>query len=164
MSEVTGILRQELYPLGFSFVDPHCKLIAEYIGTELNELFLVSAQGNVVNTIKAFNDVFLPLTDYPVLKVYKLNESIVDPLSNIFRTNFNIVYSVAYNLSSKTTDLGAVIGKEIARLVHVLSFRDGLQLDHGSAVSVDYDEMIDLENAVYSYVTVNCTFLTGPIC
>ena len=158
---MSGILRETIYPIGYDFTDEHCRAIADYLTTELNELFLTAVGANVVKTAIPFNNIFIPLSDFPVLKVYKTEEVAIDPLSNIFLTAFQISYALAYNTASKTSDLGAVVGKEIVRLLYVYSFRDGLQLDTTVPVTADYDELIDGSDAIYSYVNVSCKFLTS---
>jgi hypothetical protein len=158
---MSGILRETIYPVGFDFIDPHCKLLVEYLTTELNELLFNAVGTNVVKTPIPFNNIFIPLSDFPALKVYKTDEVAIDPLSNIFMTSFQISYILAYNTTQKTSDLGAIVGKEISRLLHVFSFREGLQLDTTSPVTIDYDELIDSSEAVYSYVNVSCKFLTS---
>ena len=157
---MTQILDRPTYPVGYDFIDDDCKNLGEYLANEVNETFAVALDGNAIKTFKPFNDIFIPITDFPVLKVYKSNETSLDFLSNIADTEFTISYSLAYTQASKTADVSVIVAKELVRLLKVYSFRNGMQLQHDVPITVQYDELIDTENTVYTYATIKCNFLT----
>jgi hypothetical protein len=156
------ILDVPVYPVGYDFIDDDCRELGEYLANEVNQTFADALGGNAIKTFKPFNDVFIPITDFPVLKVYKSKEVSLDFLSNIANTEFTISYSLAYTQSAKTADVGVIVAKELTRLLKVYSYRNGLQLDHDTPITVQYDELIDTENTVYTYATIKCNFLTIP--
>ena len=157
---MTQILDRPNYPSGFDFIDIDCKRLGEYLANEVNETFSTALGYNIIKTLKPFNDIFIPLTDFPVLKVYKSSEQALDFLSNIADTQFTISYSLAYTQAAKTADLSVIVGRELVRLLKVYSFRGGLQLQQDVPITIEYDELIDSDNTVYTYATIKCNFLT----
>jgi hypothetical protein len=151
-----------LFPTNFSFVDPDCKFLAERIYCDLNTTFQLALGGNIVRTLRTFNDNFIPLQEFPILKVYKDAEEELDLNSDILSTKFIISYALAFVQAPKIGDVSTFVSKEIRRILKNLSETDRIQIDWNSGLSIDYEDFIDPKNVVYKYTTIRVFIFTSP--
>lgn len=148
------LLDKPLYPQGMDFVDEDCKFIAEYLYAGLNDTFYNSLRTNIVKTVRYFNDLFIPVTDFPVLKVYKIAIEDSIHLNPQAVTKFNISYALAYTQRTKIASVGSYVADEIARLLKNASYSEMFQLDDASGIQTNFQDFISPENVIYKYVNV----------
>lgn len=160
------LIDKPIYPYQFDFIDPDCKFIAEYLYKEVNETFYSSLRSNIIKTYRTWNDIAIPLTDFPVLKVYTTDEEISenDPYTS---TGFNIVYALAFTSKPKVGDVSRFVTREIIRnLVNasILDVTDEgqvlFQVDWSKQIRVDYETLVSPENTIYRYATISCSLFT----
>lgn len=152
--DIDLLLPEPNYDEEFDFVDKECKYIANYLYEGLNNIFYKALKTNVIKTVRYFNDPFIPLTDFPVLKVYKkgYTEDIYMTPQN--STTFVISYALAYTQRSKIASIGSYVANEIVRLLKNASYNEQLQLDTDQNIQVEFEDFINPDNVVYKYTTV----------
>lgn len=155
-----SILNISVYPQDFNFIDPDCAAISEYLFTEINELFYSAINDNIIKSYRPFNDNFVPLMDFPLLKVYKTSETSLDFLSNLFESTFKVSYALAYIQQPKVSDVTSIVAKEIAKLLKIYSFREGGQVSHNQNITIEYEDFIDPDNTIYTYATITFAMVT----
>lgn len=161
-------LAAPVYPENFNFSDTASKTIAEYLFTGLNETFYNALRGNIVKSYRHFNDIYPPLTDFPLLKVYPTQESGYTEFSREAITQYTIDYIMAFPKLKSVPDVSVFVAKEIKRLLLAGSYGEPqvFQLDPNSRLNVSYDTAVASEGSMYNqatvfrYVTVNTGFYT----
>lgn len=157
---VTKLIDTPVYPSDFTFVDEDCKFLAEYLTTRINNLFQDSAKGNVIKTYRTWNDIYIPLTDFPVLKVYKVSEEFEEN-EDLISTAFKFVYILAFTQRPKVADISGFIGKAIVRQLSNGSMSsDDFQIDWRKGITTEYDTLINSDNVVYKYATISASVYT----
>jgi hypothetical protein len=152
-----------IYPFGYKFIDKDCEFIANYIANEVNETFYDALRYNVIKSIRTFNDLFVPLTDFPVLKVYRSSET--NSFNEVeISTKFKIIYALAFTQKTKVADISSFVGREIRRVLSTGSLDNLYQIDWGNSgentIDIEYEDFIAPDNTVYKYVTVTCPIFT----
>lgn len=136
--------------------DVETEQFAAYLYQNLNRIFYNANKGDIVKTYRTFNDISIPLIDFPCLRVFKTNNiPYADySYSNIFQYTVN--YIIAFTSRQKTSDISAYVGREILRLLINSNFEDSfpLQLDFSFEPNVEYDTLISPNNTVYKYTNV----------
>lgn len=154
------IIERPIYGTDFKFIDEDTKVIAEYLYNELNTTFQNSLLKNIVKTYRTFNDIFIPIADFPVLKVYKINEVDDINLAPYTSVDFTISYILAYTQKQKVADISSFVSNEIKRLLKNADLINLFQIDWTKGITTAYDTLIDPDNLVYKYTNINCTILT----
>lgn len=149
------LLEAPSYPEGFDFVDADCKFIADYLYHRVNETFYPALKTDVIKTIRYFNDPFIPLKDFPVLKVYKTGYQEDIFLAPQTSYQFTIAYALAYAPKNKISAIGSFVADEIVRLLKNGSYLNMFQLDDEKGIQVQYEDFINPENVIYKYATIN---------
>lgn len=142
------------YPEDFDFIDEDCKTIANYLYEGLNNTFYRPLKSNVVKTVRYFNDPFIPLTDFPVLKVYKKSFRDEVEMSPQTSMTFVIAYALAYTQRNKVASVGGYVADEIVRLLQNGSYLEYFQLDAAEGIQVEFEDFISPENVIYKYATI----------
>lgn len=163
LSDETLYLPRPVYPPNYAFIDEDCKAIAELLRDEINETFYDALRNNMVKSIRTFNDVYVPLGEFPVLKVYKENEKSGLNQPQI-STTFKIVYALAFTNKNRVADVSSFVGKEIRRILTNASLNQFLQIDWGDSgedtIDIEYEDFISPDNTIYKYVTVTVPIFT----
>ncbi len=149
------------YPQGFDFVDPDCRRIAVYLYEQVNQVFSNTGV-QMIKTFRTWNDIQIPIVDYPVLKVYASSESTLENNSYL-STQFTIAYGLAYTVKPKVGDVSRFVTKEIIRsLISAPLDEDNIpfQVDWNAPISADYETLISPDNVIYRYSTVLCNIFT----
>jgi len=153
------LLERPIYDERFNFFDEDVKFIADYLFTELNITFYRALKGNIVKTIRYENDPFIPVVDFPVLKVYKNGYDDDATTSNDNSTKYTIAYALAYTKRNKLAGVGSYVADEIVRLLKTGSAEGKFQLDASVPISITFDDFINPENVIYKYTTITTNFL-----
>jgi hypothetical protein len=154
-------IEQESYPEGFDFIDPDCKAVGTLMYERVNALFYPALKSNVIKTLYLYNENFIPIVEYPVLKVYKTTDGDEASLKPYSSTEFAIVYAMAFAQKQKTADISTFVGKEIKTLLKNASNICVFQLDNNRGITINYDTFVNSENVVFKYTTVTCGLLVG---
>lgn len=150
------------YPVKFDFVDEDCKFLATYLYEQLNETFYNALKSNIVNSVRYENDLFIPVVDFPVLKVYKTAYEDSADIAPHISCKFNISYALAYTQRDKIASVGSYVAQEIRRLLKNGSMNDLFQLDWTQPIQVEFEDFINPENVVYKYANITCNiFIIG---
>lgn len=155
------LIPRPLIPEGFSFTDPDCKRIAETVYEEVNTTFYTSLNGKAITSYRTFNDNFIPLIDFPVLKVYKDGEQEYSSNADIMITSFVVSYALAFSQAPKVGDISTFISKEIRRVLKNMSFDTRLQLVEDAGITIDYEDFIDPQSVIYKYTTIRFSMYTS---
>lgn len=160
MNDFDLLIPRPDYSSAADFIDKDIKIISEYLFNEVNTTFQPVLNKRIVKTVKPFNDVGMPLTDYPVLKIYRLSEQDTILIHPALYVDLNINYILAYTTDQKVADISSLVAKEIRRLLKNASILGMFQLDENTGINIEYDTMINPDNIVYKYTTVTCKILT----
>jgi hypothetical protein len=157
-----ALIPRPLYPLNFDFVDPDLARLASTIYDEVNTTFRPTLNNqNIIKTYRTFNDNFIPIIDFPVLKVYKEAESELDLNSDILVTDIVISYALAFTQPPKVGDVSTFVSKDIRRILKNLSDCGKVQINWDRGISIDYEDFIDPENVIYKYTTIRTAIYTS---
>lgn len=158
--DVDLLLPDPEYTEDFDFVDEDCKYIANYLYEGLNKTFYKPLKGNIVKTVRYFNDLFIPLTDFPVLKVYRRGYK--DGIATEPQTSstFIIAFALAYTQKSKVSSINSYVADEIIRLLKNGSYLELFQLDETEGMQVEFEDFLSPENVVYKYTTITVNIFT----
>lgn len=149
-------LSAPIYPEGFNFKDPDATNLAEYLYDGLNATFYESLRSNIVKSYRPFNDIYPPLSDFPLLKVYPTSETRFSELAKPAITQYVIDYIMAFPKLKSVPDVSRFVGKELVRLLQVGSYLEPqrFQLDTNTPLSLSYDQAVASENSMYQQATV----------
>lgn len=157
------MISRPLFDTGFQFNDPDCDLLALEIYQEVNETFAdVLGSEKAIKTYRAFNDNFVPLIDFPLLKVYKDAEQEVEANSELFITSIVVNYALAFTQEPKIGDVSTFVSKEIRRVIKNMSEAGKIQVDWSKSLTIDYEDFIDPKNIIYKYATLRFSIYTSP--
>lgn len=150
------------YSSNYFFEDKECLYIAETLKAELEHTFQDATNNQpIVKSIYTTNELLIPLQNYPVLKVYKVNET-QETFPYVF-TDFNVIYALAFTPLNKIIDISTAVGKEIRRILHVKSLSGNIQLEESTPITVQYQEYITPNDTIHKYVTVSFKALTSDL-
>jgi hypothetical protein len=157
-------IARPIYDNTFNFVDTDCGIIASYLFNEVNTTFLTANQGkNIINTYRTFNDVIIPIADFPVLKVYKLNEQDNYNIGQFTDVSINVSYILAYTQKQKVADVSGYVAAEIKRLLKNADLNNLFQINWDKPVATTYETMIDPNQLIYKYTNTVFNIYTCPI-
>lgn len=157
-----ALIPRPLYPTNFTFVDPDLARLAAIIYDEVNRTFRdVLDNQNIIKTYRTFNDNFIPIIDFPVLKVYKTAEEELDLNSDILVSDIVITYALAFTQHPKVGDVSTFVAKDIRRLLKNLSECGKVQINWEKGISIDYEDFIDPDNVIYKYTTIRTSIYTS---
>jgi len=156
------LIPRPLYPVDFAFVDPDVARLAATIYDEVNTTFMpVLNDTKIIKTYRTFNDNFIPIIDFPVLKVYKESESELDLNSDILISDIVITYALAFTQPPKVGDVSTFVSKDIRRILKNLSECGKVQINWERGISIDYEDFIDPDNVIYKYTTIRTSIYTS---
>ena len=141
-------------------VDIDNKTIADYLFNEINTTFNSVFPNRVVKTCRYFNDITIPLTDFPVLKVYKKNELDTVLISPYYYVDMTVNYILAYTEEKNIANISTLVAKEIRRLLKNASVEGLFQLDENTDIYIEYNTLVNNSNIIYNYTNVNFKILT----
>lgn len=147
------------YDESFKFIDSDCNSIADYLFNETNTTFYQCLRRNVIKTYRTFNDIYVPLIDFPVLKVYKQteNENVYDPFIS---SSFVIAYGLAFTQKPTSGDVSTFVTQELRRNLKNGSILGKWQIDFSNGITTNYESFISNDNTVYRYATINLNIFT----
>lgn len=149
-----------IFPPDFNFIDPDCKDIAMYLYEGVRETF-DPLHLEIIKTIRTFNDVQIPLVDYPVLKVYAESDSLYIPNTEIVSTKLVVAYGLAFTMKQKVADVSRIVSKELMRLLINASLDYfTFQVDNDQPITTRYETLISPENHVYRYSVIDVNVFT----
>jgi hypothetical protein len=149
-----------IYKSTFKFVDRDCQAIGTYLYEEINTTFYPAIKGNIIKTARFENDPLIPITDFPVLKVYKSGLVEETGISPQMSTKFTIAYALAYTQRTKIASVGTYVAEEIFRLLKNGSMENRFQLDWSVPLQVVFEDFISPDNVIYKYTTVSANIYT----
>lgn len=156
------LLPEPDYPEDFDWIDEDVKYIANYLYEGVNNTFFKALKTNIIKTVRYFNDPFIPLSDFPVLKVYKKNYKEDIYTAPQTPTIFVIAYALAYTNYSKLASIGTFVADEIVRLLKNGSYMEKFQLTDEDGIEVEFEDFINPENVIYKYTTITVGLYTCP--
>ncbi|MGL5923678.1 hypothetical protein [Chroococcidiopsis sp.] len=158
------MIERPQFPNDFDFQDHDTSIVAKYLFNETNKTFEnVTALPNrqIIKSYRTWNDIAIPLIDYPVLKVYAVSELVKDnqPFS---ATSLTIAYGLAFTVKQKVPDVSRFVVKELVRNLSNAAFEDApkFQLDWTNGLRVTYETFLSPENTVYKYATIDAAIMT----
>lgn len=154
------MIPKSIYPTNFDFRDEDTHYLATYLYEEVNNTFRPALKSNIIKTYRDFNDNFVPVVDFPVLKVYPTRETDTGDIAPQVITNFTIAYAIAYTQRPKVGSVCRFVAKEIRRLLKNGSEEDRFQLDFSTPIDIEYEDFIDPANVVYKYATLSASIYT----
>jgi len=157
------VIPRPIYDSNFSFIDNDCLTIANYLFNEVNTTFLTPLGTNIITTYRTFNDIFIPNLDFPVLKVYKLNEVDNYNIAQYSDVTINVSYVLAYTQLTKLAYVSSYVAQEIKRLLKNADLCNLFQINWDKPVTTTYETMIDPNQLVYKYTNIVFNVYTCPI-
>jgi hypothetical protein len=157
--DLSNNLTTPTYPANFDFVDMDCKIIGDYLKDTVNAVFYeANNNANIINTVHYFNRTIIPVSEFPVLKVYKDSYAEFAQEAAPLSTKFTIEYILAYAQVPKIANVGVFVADELRR---ALKNVDQFQIDWSNGgISVEFNTVIGNDSLIYSYTTVSCNIFT----
>lgn len=119
---------EEVFLLG---EDEYCRKLACFLRDYINEKYRETQEANtnlpeglIVRNIRNYDAVNVPLSEFPLLKVYRLRDRFKRASETTDPTDAAITYSVAYPDLDKLPDLLYWVGRQINLGLHSYQRRD----------------------------------------
>jgi hypothetical protein len=157
------VIPRPSYDINYNFIDNDCLTIADYLYNEINKTFLTPLGRNIVTTYRTFNDVYIPNVDFPVLKVYKVNEQDNFNIGQFTDVTINISYILAYTKKDKIADVSSYVATEIKRLLKNADLIGMFQVNWEKPINTTYETMIDPSQLIYKYTNITFNLYTCPV-
>ena len=101
--------------------------LRDYINTKYNEAREVNTElpeGTIIRNIRNYDAVNIPLSDFPLLKVYRLRDTFKRASFTTDPTDAAITFSVAYPDLDRLPDLLYWMGRQLNMALHSYAKRD----------------------------------------
>jgi hypothetical protein len=101
--------------------------LRDYINTKYNEAREVNPElpeGTIIRNIRNYDAVNIPLSDFPLLKVYRLRDTFKRASFTTDPTDAAITFSVAYPDLDRLPDLLYWMGRQLNMALHSYAKRD----------------------------------------
>lgn len=142
--------------------DPYLEPIAKYIYEQLEYAFHPIV---IVRTYRAFNSYQESLNNYPLLKLYRQNDTYA-PNTMWASTTIAIQHCMSYPINSDLARYGVQVGNCISQCLLMPDFieKTGVQLDLSVPLSVQYDTQLNANyEPVMQFVTATCNIYTSAL-
>jgi hypothetical protein len=148
------------YPADFKFPDVDLQTIAGYIRNEVNITFSQALGGrSAISSYTVDNTNKLPLGTniYPLLKIFRNEESFLFPIGEGNTVNLTIAYVLAYSTKDTASGLTFHVAKEIARILQNSEVDDNIPftIDKEQDITIKY-ESATTTDLIYDYAKINC--------
>lgn len=145
------------YTLKTLLKDSELDYLGEYLIGKVNNSF--DEKEPVIKSFRNFNDIAIPLIDFPCLKIYRTRETIFSSYSSLIISELTLNYISSFTGNKNViADLHENVAKEITRVLINASVDPSfnLQLDFSNGYpTTSFDTFINPSNTVYKYATVN---------
>jgi len=142
-------------PKSNPYSDPSCEKIAAYLFAHLNESY---PEQTIVRSVRHFDAFNIPALDYPVLKVYRLNQS-----GKLKQNTSRVSAVISYGLILPDLDaLAPILGWVCEQIVFWLNAYQ-LACSDSPTLAEDYNAeyrtmLNELTNRVHMFLRVNFSF------
>ena len=148
------------YPVDFKFPDVDLQTIAGYIRNEVNITFITALGGRPAissYTVDNTNKLPLGINIYPLLKIFRNEESFLFPIGAGNTVSLTIAYVLAYSAKDKASGLTFHVAKEIARILQNSEVDDNIPftIDKEQGITIKYESSLTTD-VVYDYAKINC--------
>lgn len=148
------------YPEDFKFPDADLQTIAAYIRNEVNITFNTALGGKkAISSYTVDNTNKLPLGTniYPLLKIFRNEESFLFPIGAGNIVSLTIAYVLAYSAKDTASGLTFHVAKEICRILQNSEVDDVIPftIDKEQGITIKY-ESATTTDLVYDYAKINC--------
>jgi hypothetical protein len=150
----------------------YCELLANYLRDSVNEKYSRVVANNpslpgqyVINGVRYFDDPSVPLSEFPLLKVYR-NTDIFDGATPYRTTQATITYSVAYPSLDELPDLLSWMSFALNKSLVEFSYErnDVFDLQQNNRRTFQHLLMFnDVINAVHPFLRTSITFKDSKI-
>jgi hypothetical protein len=148
------------YPANFKFPDVDLQTIAAYIRNEVNLTFNTALGGKkAISSYTVDNTNKLPLGTniYPLLKIFRNEESFLFPIGAGNVVSLTIAYVLSYSPTDSTSGLTHHVAKEICRILQNSEVDDVIPftIDKEQGITIRY-ESVDKTDKVFDFAKINC--------
>ncbi len=148
------------YPANHKFPDIDLQTIAAYIRNEVNITFNTALGGKkAISSYTVDNTNKLPLGTniYPLLKIFRNEESFLFPIGAGNIVSLTIAYVLAYSAKDTASGLTFYVAKEIARILQNSEVDDVIPftIDKEQGITIKYESSTTTD-IVYDYAKINC--------
>jgi hypothetical protein len=149
------------YPANYKFPDVDLQTIASYIRNEVNITFNTALGGKkAISSYTVDNTNKLPLGTniYPLLKIFRNEESSLFPIGNGDIVSLTIAYVLAYSAKDTASGLTFHVAKEIKRILQNSEVDEVIPftIDKEQGITIKY-ESATTTDLVYDYAKINCS-------
>ena len=153
-------LERPNYPADFKFPDADLQTIASYIRNEVNITFSMALGGKLAissYTVDNTNKLPLGTNSYPLLKIFRNEESFLFPIGAGNIVSLTIAYVLAYSAKDTASGLTFHVAKEICRILQNSEVDDVIPftIDKEQGITIKY-ESATTTDLVYDYAKINC--------
>lgn len=158
---MSDLIERPTYPADYKFPDIDLQTIAAYIRNEVNITFSAPLGGrSAISSYTVDNTNKLPLGTniYPLLKIFRNDESSIFPIGAGDLVNITIAYVLAYSAKEQASGLTFHIAKEIKRILQNSEIDDNIPftIDKEQGITIKY-ESATTTDVIYDYAKINCS-------
>jgi hypothetical protein len=148
------------YPIDFKFPDVDLQTIAAYIRNEVNITFSTPLGGkSAISSYTVDNTNKLPLGTniYPLLKIFRNEESFLFPIGAGNVISLTIAYVLSYKHTDSASGLTHHVAKEICRILQNSEVDDNIPftIDKEQGIIIRY-ESVDKTDRIFDLAKINC--------
>jgi len=148
------------YVANYKFPDVDLQTIAAYIRNEVNITFNTALGGKkAISSYTVDNTNKLPLGTniYPLLKIFRNEESSLFQIGNGDIVSLTIAYVLAYSAKDTASGLTFHVAKEIKRILQNSEVDDVIPftIDKEKGITIKYESSTTTD-LVYDYAKINC--------
>lgn len=148
------------YQSDFKFPDTDLQVIAGYIRNEVNTTFSIALGGrSAISSYTVDNTNKLPLGTniYPLLKIFRNEESFLFPIGAGNTVSLTIAYVLAYSAKDIASGLTFHVAKEIARILQNSEVDNNIPftINKEQDITIKYESSATTD-IVYDYAKINC--------
>ena len=143
-------------PINNIFSDPVILKILYFLRDRLNDLGQEYHKINLVKGVRDYDSFNVPLTEFPLLKVYRVSDSFV-PNCNKVISFVKVDYCLSYPQNENLSSVCNNITKYIHRVINRLDTEINLTVDKGASRQGGY-QILSNSNSQSVYAVISYTF------
>ena len=155
------IIERPSYPANYKFPDVDLQTIAAYLRNEVNLTFDTALNGKKAITsysVENTNRFPLGTSIYPLLKVFRNNESFIFPVDAGNTVSLTIAYILSYSPKDTASGLITHVARELARVLQNSEVDDVVPftIDKEQNITIEYDSFLTTD-VIFDYAKITCS-------
>lgn len=155
------IISRPSYPANHKFPDLDLQTIAAYIRNEVNITFNTALNNrSAITSFTVENTNRLPNSSsiYPLLKIFRNEESFIFPMDKGNIVSLTIAYVLSHSPKDTASGLTTHVAREICRILQNSEIDDVIPftIDKEQGITITYDTFLTTD-VVYDYAKINCS-------